>query len=143
MKFAIYARYSSSSQRAASIPEQIKVCKEYAERNKYDGKQGKQYFYYTCNGRKSGTCKKKRVNKHYIEDIVISEYRRLLSDENIKRIAKEIAVISEEEKDTTNLKHLRRLLAENKRKQKNTLSAIMERDIESVRNDKPNFLRGY
>lgn len=35
MKVVIYARYSSSAQRAASIPEQIKVCKEYAERNQY------------------------------------------------------------------------------------------------------------
>lgn len=108
-------------------------CKEMMTGESTYGKQGKQYFYYTCNGRKAGTCKKKRVNKHYIEDIVISECRRLLSDENIKRIAKEIVAISEEEKDTTNLKHLRKLLAENERKQKNTISAIMESDIESVR----------
>lgn len=35
MNVVIYARYSSSSQREASIEEQIKVCTEYAERNKY------------------------------------------------------------------------------------------------------------
>lgn len=35
MREVIYARYSSSSQREASIEEQIKVCTEYAERNKY------------------------------------------------------------------------------------------------------------
>ena len=35
MRVVIYARYSSSSQREASIEEQIKVCTEYAERNKY------------------------------------------------------------------------------------------------------------
>lgn len=33
MNVVIYARYSSSSQREASIEEQIKVCSEFAERN--------------------------------------------------------------------------------------------------------------
>lgn len=36
MNVVIYARYSSSSQREASIGEQIKVCTEYAERYKYN-----------------------------------------------------------------------------------------------------------
>ena len=35
MNVAIYARYSSSSQREASIEEQVRISKEYAERNKY------------------------------------------------------------------------------------------------------------
>ena len=35
MNVAIYARYSSNSQREASIEEQIKVCKEFAERNNH------------------------------------------------------------------------------------------------------------
>lgn len=33
MNVAIYARFSSSSQREASIEEQVKICKEYATRN--------------------------------------------------------------------------------------------------------------
>lgn len=35
MKVVIYARYSSSSQREASIEEQIKICTDYAKKNKY------------------------------------------------------------------------------------------------------------
>lgn len=35
MNAVIYARYSSSSQREASIEEQIKVCTDYAKRNNY------------------------------------------------------------------------------------------------------------
>lgn len=35
MNVAIYARFSSSAQREASIEEQIKVCKDYASRNNY------------------------------------------------------------------------------------------------------------
>lgn len=95
--------------------------------------QGKTYHYYICNGRKNGDCKKKMVNKNYIENLVISECRRLLSAENIRRIAKEVAAICEAEKDTSNLRYLQKSLAENERKQQNAISAIMESDIENVR----------
>ena len=73
------------------------------------------------------------VDKAYIENLVISECRRLLSAENIRRIAKEIVSLCESEKDTSNLKRLQKLLSENKRKQQNTINAIMESNIESVR----------
>ena len=36
MNIVIYARFSSSSQREASIEEQVKICREYAERNNYN-----------------------------------------------------------------------------------------------------------
>lgn len=99
------------------------------------GKQGKVYRYYICNGtkKKPKVCNKKRVSKDYIENLVISECRRLLTAENIHRIAREVVAMSEAEKDTSNLMHLQKLLAENERKQENTINAIMESDIESVR----------
>ncbi len=99
------------------------------------GKQGKVYRYYICNGtkKKPKVCDKKRVSKDYIENLVISECRRLLTAENIRRIAREVVAMSEAEKDTSNLMHLQKLLAENERKQENTINAIMESDIESVR----------
>ena len=110
-------------------------CKEMMTGFSGVGKQGKVYRYYICNGTKSRpkTCDKKMVSKEYIEDLVISECRRLLSTENINRIAKAVVAICEEEKDNSNLKRLKKLLADNKRKQENTLNAIMESDIESVR----------
>lgn len=110
-------------------------CKEMMTGFSGTGKQGKVYRYYICNGTKvkPKTCNKKRVSKDYIENLVISECRRLLSAENIRRIAKEVVAISEAEKDTSNLKRLKKLLANNERKQQNTILAIMESDIESVR----------
>lgn len=108
-------------------------CKEMMTGFSGTGKQGKVYHYYICNGRKNKTCKKKMVNKDYIENLVISECRRLLSAENIRRIAKEVVAICEAEKDTTNLKRLKKQLTKNEQKQKNTINAIMESDIESVR----------
>ena len=110
-------------------------CKELMTGFSGTGKQGKIYRYYICNGTKSKpkTCNKKRVNKDYIENLVVAECRRLLSAENIRRIAKEVVAISEAEKDTSNLKRLKKLLAENERKQNNTITAIMESDSTSVR----------
>ena len=108
-------------------------CKEMMTGFSGTGKQGKVYNYYICNGRKKKSCSKKMVDKNYIENLVISECRRLLSTENIRRIAKEIVAICESEKDTSNLKRLQKLLSENERKQQNTINAIMESDIESVR----------
>ena len=72
-------------------------------------------------------------NKEYIEDLVIAECRKLLTEKNIKRIAKEVIAVSDREKDTTNLKCLKKALKENERKHNNTIQAIMESDIESVR----------
>jgi len=110
-------------------------CKEMMTGFSGKGKQGKVYRYYICNGTKTKpkTCNKKMVHKDYIEDLVVNECRRLLSAENIRRIAKAVVAICEEEKDKSNLTRLKKLLAENERKQKNTLNAIMESDIESVR----------
>lgn len=110
-------------------------CKEMMTGFSGTGKQGKIYRYYICNGTKTNpkTCDKKRVNKEYIENLVISECRRLLTAENIRRIAKEVVAIGEAEKDTSNLKRLKKLLSENERKHQNTITAIMESDIESVR----------
>lgn len=36
MRVVIYARYSSSSQREASIEQQVEVCSKYAENNGYE-----------------------------------------------------------------------------------------------------------
>lgn len=110
-------------------------CKEMMTGFSGTGKQGKTYRYYICNGTKYNpkTCDKKRVNKEYIENIVITECKRLLTAENIRRIAKEVVVICESERDVSNLKRLKKLLSENERKQQNAITAIMESDIESVR----------
>lgn len=56
-----------------------------------------------------------------------------MTTKNIQRITKELVATAEREKDTTNLKALRKALKDNERKHENTINAIMESDIESVR----------
>lgn len=53
--------------------------------------------------------------KAYIEDLVFAETRKLLTKENIDRIAKEVVLLCERETDTGNLKRLQKLLKENER----------------------------
>lgn len=108
-------------------------CKEMMTGFSSTGKSGKVYRYYVCNGTKKKACKKKKVNKEYIEDLVVNECRKLLTNENIKKIANSISKISESEKDTAHLKFLKKALSENERKHKNALNAIIECDLESVR----------
>ena len=91
------------------------------------------HHYYACNNRKKKLCKKKNVRKEFIEWLVIEECRKLLTAENIDRIAREVVALCEREQDTTNLKRLKKLLKETERKKKNLMDAIMECDMDIVR----------
>ncbi|MCL2082509.1 MAG: hypothetical protein FWH04_04645 [Oscillospiraceae bacterium] len=73
------------------------------------------------------------VGKDYIEDLVVAECHKLLTDKNIEKIAKEVVAVCEAEKDTTNLRRLKKELSENERKHKNLMNAVMECDNESFR----------
>lgn len=99
------------------------------------GRHGTVYRYYICKQtlKKPKNCKKKMASKDNIEDLVISECRRLLSDENINRIVKEVVAIGNAEKDTSSLKCLQNLLANNERKHENALNAILDSDTENIR----------
>ena len=55
------------------------------------GKSGKAYHYYACNNFKRRKCKKKVIGKEKIEDHVVLECRKLLTDSNIERIASAVA----------------------------------------------------
>ena len=89
------------------------------------GKMGKKYYYYQCvTNRRDKSCKKKTVSKGYIEDLVITETRKLLTKENIDRIAAEVVKLCEQERNTENLKRLKKLLKENERATENLFKAL-------------------
>lgn len=97
------------------------------------GKMGVVYYYYTCNSRKKGLCHKKNIHKDYIENLVISECRKLLTDENIDRISKEVIKIYRSGANETNLRRLEKQLSENERKHSNIVETIAECDDSSLR----------
>lgn len=55
------------------------------------------YYYYICNGVKKKICKRKNVQKHYMEDIVINKCRELLTNKTIKEIANKVYTVCQEE----------------------------------------------
>ncbi len=108
-------------------------CKEMMRGYGGTGKLGKAYYYYACNGMIKKLCKKKIARKQEIEDYVVTECRKLLTNENIDKIAHEVVALCEKEKDTTNLKRLTKVIKENERKRSNVAAAIAECNDESVR----------
>ena len=63
---------------------------------------------------------------------MFAETRKLLTKENIDRIAKEVVLLCERETDTGNLKRLQKLLKENERATENLLKALESGQIIDV-----------
>ena len=108
-------------------------CHEMMTGIKGNSHTGRAYYYYKCNNAKKKVCDKKVVQKEYIENLVISECRKLLTAENINKISHEVVDLCEKEKDISNLKRLEKLLKDNERKRGNLMNAIAECDIDTVR----------
>lgn len=97
-------------------------------------KKGIIYNYYKCkNSGRGKACKKKMVMKDYIEDIVISECRKILTPPNIKRIAKEISRISKTFDDRTELNRLKDCLKIKQAETENLMQSLRICTIDTVR----------
>lgn len=136
----IMGKNKKAPARAKAIQEYILTtklfcgkCHEMMTGVKGNSHTGRAYYYYKCNNAKKKACDKKAVQKDYIENLVIAECRKLLTAENIDKIAHEVVALCEKEKDTSNLKRLEKLLKDNERKRGNLMNAISECDIDTVR----------
>ncbi|WP_312940048.1 recombinase family protein [Oscillibacter sp.] len=87
-------------------------CKELMTGYGGTGKSGKNYFYYACNNYKRHKCKKKVVSKQAIEDRVILECRKLLTESNIEKIAQSVAAACDADFDSSAVKRLKAALQE-------------------------------
>lgn len=88
-------------------------------------KQGRIYYYYSCNGTRKKECHKKNVPKNYIEDIVVSKCRKLLTVKNIDMIAKEVYLICQKENNqNTALKSLNKQKKEIYKNIENLMKAL-------------------
>ena len=76
------------------------------------GKSGKTYHYYACNNFKRRKCKKKVISKEKIEDRVVLECRKLLTDSNIEQIAASVSEVCESNRDTASIKRIRAAIQE-------------------------------
>ncbi len=87
-------------------------------------KTGKVYRYYACKSAKQKICRKKNVEKKFIEDIVVAKCRELLTDKNIELIAKAVVDVSERDRERSNIRRLEKLLAENEKAVANLMKAL-------------------
>ena len=95
-------------------------------------KTGKKHCYYGCNGVKKKICKKKNVQKNYIEDLVITQCRKTLTDENIEKIANKVMFLIEQEKDTEKIRILKHKLKKNNAEKQNLLAALKDGASDTV-----------
>ncbi len=70
-------------------------------------RNGRLYSYYSCKKAQLRICDKKNVSKDYIEDLVIHECRKILTDENIYLIAKEVSDLCKKESASPYIKQLK------------------------------------
>lgn len=106
-------------------------------------KSGKLHHYYKCIDRKRNRkCKKAVEKKDWIEELVVRfTVQKVLTDENIERIAeKAMGIIEKESADTTYLDGLQSELKDIKKKIKNLMNAIEQGIITSTTKERMNEL---
>jgi DNA invertase Pin-like site-specific DNA recombinase/predicted DNA-binding protein YlxM (UPF0122 family) len=85
---------------------------------------GTMYHYYICKTARKKQCKKKVVSKQAIEDKVVSECRKLLTDRNIKKIAGAVAASCQADYDSLAIKRIKQTIQETDRAIENLWKAI-------------------
>ena len=89
-------------------------------------KTGARHYYYTCNGRRTGSsCKKENVRRDYIEYTVAAITQQIVfKDDIIDWIATEAVELAKESNGQDQIEALEQELAENHKATKNIMSAI-------------------
>lgn len=89
--------------------------------------KGRVYHYYTCTGRKVHTCKKERVRKEWIEQLVVENLIQLIhSDRFVQEVADKCMDYQEREQDDSVLRALEDKLRDNEKATRNLLQTIEE-----------------
>ena len=94
---------------------------------------GKKYNYYSCKNAIKKECNKKKIQKDVIENIIVEEARKILTEENIIKISKQVMKEIEKSDDNLQCKQLSLEIKNNKRKIANLINAVSECELDSVR----------
>lgn len=87
-------------------------CKEMMVGYGGTSKTGRQYHYYMCKNARRKKCDKKIVSKSYIEDRVVNECLKMLTEEKIRFIAKKVAEECAKSPDNLTAKALKKAIRE-------------------------------
>ena len=83
------------------------------------------YQYYACVSQiRHKGCKKERVKKDYIEDLVVDTVLKTLNNDYIDDVAHRISELSLKERNSPNLKRLKKLIKENESATANLIKAL-------------------
>lgn len=92
------------------------------------------YNYYRCkNAGGNRPCKKKMLQKDFLEDLVIRECLKLLTEENIARIAKEVYEITQNDGAYAVVKHLESALKQKKKELENQMLSLRKCTDDMIR----------
>ncbi len=86
------------------------------------GRNNTKYAYYRCKNKPLKLCDKETIQKEYIEDIVINETKKVLTDKNIEKIAKEVVKLCQQQSNTETIKYLKKQL----KKQDNEIANLLQ-----------------
>ncbi len=109
------------------------TCKEMMVGISGTSKTKKTHNYYSCNGKRKHICNRKNIQKDLIEDIIVEETRRMLTDKNIEEISRLIFECAEKAKDDNNIKELEKQLKQNEKQKNNLFDSLKICEIDSVR----------
>lgn len=87
-------------------------CKEMMVGYGGTGKDKKQYHYYICENARKKKCDKKIFSKSFIENRVIDECLKMLTDDKIEYIAKKVATKCSKSPDNLSVKGLKKAIKE-------------------------------
>lgn len=85
-------------------------CREMMTGTSGTSRSGETHYYYACKNVRQKKCHKKTVRKHYIEDLVISKCRALLTDEYIEKVARMCSSVLDKAQSQSETEKLRRKL---------------------------------
>ena len=91
------------------------------------GRNGTMHHYYGCTNRlkrKTNKCSKKTIKKDYLEELVVNECLKLLSDDNIMKIADEVMRICNSGKSSSNLSKLKKSLKNLSTQKSNLINSL-------------------
>lgn len=107
-------------------------CREMMIGHSGTSKSGTMHHYYKCKGAIKKACHKKPVNKDTIENLIVNKCRELLTDNNIKLIAREVSKACATNYDDSMLKHLKEQLRVTKRAIDNLLNKLEDDETSEI-----------
>ena len=85
-------------------------CKEMMVGYGGTGKAGKQYHYYMCKKARKKKCDKKIVSKEYIEDRIVNECLKMLTEDKIRYIAQQVSEACNKGTDNISIRELKKAI---------------------------------